>query len=330
MAVKFEICGAERVEQLIAFIDCHWKKDHIFVRDRELFDWQHKSGNHYNFVLALQDEEIIAILGFIPTSQFSPALAVHRQAWLAIWKVREDVKYPGLGLLILKFLIKQYELATVCSLGLSQAVIPIYKALKYEVGQLNHYVFFHPSRTDFTLVTPPSNYQVPSLSVDFQIRKVVDLAGIQEAESLFDRQPMKDAIYILNRYIHHPRYCYQVLAVYKQSQVISLIVYREIIHNGTKLARIVDVQGESVLTEKYNSVIAQWLEREDLEYIDIVSNLEIEAGSGFRHNVDDNFVVPNYFEPFEMKNITIDYAYKSAIANVSIFRGDSDQDRPNL
>ena len=105
-SVEFGICTKDKVEALIDFIDKHWKQDHVFVRNRELFNWQHKSKDLYNFVLAVEDENIIGILGFIPTSQFSDELIVNNEIWLAIWKVRDDIQMPGLGLLMLKFLKK--------------------------------------------------------------------------------------------------------------------------------------------------------------------------------------------------------------------------------
>ena len=41
--------------------------------------------------------------------------------------------------------------------------------------------------------------------------------------------------------------------------------------------------------------------------------------------------MPNYFEPFIKKNITINYMINSKKnKNFRIVRGDSDQDRPNL
>jgi hypothetical protein len=52
------------------------------------------------------------------------------------------------------------------------------------------------------------------------------------------------------------------------------------------------------------------------------------TNSGFIKN-DEAFILPNYFEPLEIKNVVIDYAYKSNSGPLSIFRGDSDQDRPN-
>ena len=53
---------------------------------------------------------------------------------------------------------------------------------------------------------------------------------------------------------------------------------------------------------------------------------------GFQH-LDLNqeeIIVPNYFEPFEKKNVKLEIAYKSKSDNYVAFKGDSDQDRPNV
>jgi hypothetical protein len=44
---------------------------------------------------------------------------------------------------------------------------------------------------------------------------------------------------------------------------------------------------------------------------------------------DGNLIIPNYFEPFEQKNVKIELAYKADFPYVA-FKGDSDQDRPNI
>ena len=98
MPVELEFCKRDKVDSLIDFIDKNWKKDHIFVRNRELFNWQHKTKDLYNFILAIEGKKIIGILGFIPTSKFSDELIVNNEIWLAIWKVRHDIHKPGLGL----------------------------------------------------------------------------------------------------------------------------------------------------------------------------------------------------------------------------------------
>ncbi|EOW3520763.1 hypothetical protein ACOWVB_000374 [Campylobacter coli] len=45
---------------------------------------------------------------------------------------------------------------------------------------------------------------------------------------------------------------------------------------------------------------------------------------------EDKNIIPNYFEPFEKKNILIKFAYKTKVNNYAIFKGDSDQDRPSV
>ena len=45
----------------------------------------------------------------------------------------------------------------------------------------------------------------------------------------------------------------------------------------------------------------------------------------------EGLVIPNYFEPFEQKNIDIKFAYKTAqsLPPVRLFKADGDQDRPS-
>ncbi|WP_104401016.1 hypothetical protein [Vibrio penaeicida] len=330
MKTEFKVCSLDMVDELIGFIDEHWRKDHIFTRDRKLFDWQHKNGDQYNFVLAMRGKEIIAILGFIPTSQFSKTLEDQKEAWLAIWKVRDDIRQPGLGLLMLKFLKKELDLKLICSLGLSKQVVPIYKALKYEVGILNHFAFFNQTISNFSLVQPPNNYLAAVEHTSFSYQILNENDSFNGLEHLFASHPKKDVTYIKNRYINHPVYKYEVVVIFEKNEPISLFIYRVNNVDDVLIARIVDMQGESILDSRFNHVISDLVSDKGFDYIDIVTNINSDKNSGFRSNASDQFVIPNYFEPFELKNISIDYAYQTENPNVRIFRGDSDQDRPNL
>jgi hypothetical protein len=74
---------------------------------------------------------------------------------------------------------------------------------------------------------------------------------------------------------------------------------------------------------------------EGYEYIDLYSTgLDVQAmveAGYFPRSKDSDVVVPNYFEPLEMSNVDLSYAWKAtdARSHVVLFRGDSDQDRPN-
>ena len=76
------------------------------------------------------------------------------------------------------------------------------------------------------------------------------------------------------------------------------------------------------------------LEEYDAEYIDLYSHgvqIELLEQAGFinRKKVN-NLIIPNYFEPFEQKNIDLTFAYKTiqTLPPVRLFKADGDQDRP--
>ena len=332
MDVRFELCPASKVDALMTFIDRHWKKDHVFVKNRALFDWQHRNEEGgYNFVLATLDDEIVGVLGFIPTWQFSTALKPARQLWLAIWKVRDDIGLPGLGITLLTYLRRELRAETICSLGLSQQVVPIYRALKYQVGQLDHYVFFHQRRTSFQLVQPPDDYHVDCTVNDLVCSRVSDVSMLKGRESLFRSKPYKDANYMRSRYLAHPVYAYEMVLIEGTAAPTLLLVFRILRVNGASIGRIVDVQGGSILDKRYNTIVSRLIEAHDLDYMDVLCNLEpTDAASGFKSCRTGSTVVPNYFEPFDKRRIVIDYAYQTDGDPLVIYRGDSDQDRPNL
>ena len=43
-----------------------------------------------------------------------------------------------------------------------------------------------------------------------------------------------------------------------------------------------------------------------------------------------NIIIPNYFEPFKRENIKLRYAIWPDKKTLPIFKGDCDQDRPNV
>ena len=82
----------------------------------------------------------------------------------------------------------------------------------------------------------------------------------------------------------------------------------------------------------YNEVQLH-LKTENAEYIDCVNfgiDEETFLNAGFtKLHLDRDTIIPNYFEPFERKNIKIEFSYKSKKPYM-VFKGDSDQDRPNI
>ena len=70
---------------------------------------------------------------------------------------------------------------------------------------------------------------------------------------------------------------------------------------------------------------------ENAEYIDCLNygiSQETFLNMGFL--VRENIIIPNYFEPFEQRNVDIEFAFSSKSDEYVIFKGDSDQDRPSF
>ena len=68
------------------------------------------------------------------------------------------------------------------------------------------------------------------------------------------------------------------------------------------------------------------------EYIDFyLYGIEddILRDAGFVLQDDDVNIIPNYFEPFVQKNISLDF-YADSLEEIILFKGDGDQDRPNF
>ena len=338
---SIEICSNKQVDKLIRFIDLHWKKDHIFTKSRELFDWQHKTNDEtYNFIIS-QDEtgEILGIFGFIPLSHFSKDLLCHNQSWMALWKVRDDCPHPGLGVGMLNYFIKIKNFDTVCAVGLSEEVKPLYKTLKYNLGSLKHYVVFNRKVTSYKFIEPPelTLYKCRPSSFEIDQMNEQSIRGLtkEEADRLFFRQPIKDAEYIINRFLKHPIYKYKVFSIKsEENNLLTIFTLRFINIKETMVARVVDFQGDSLLSPQFNSILLDWIAKKRIEYMDVMfyeDHWHLSDESCFFDVADyKELIVPNYFEPLVMENRPLDFAYKSNKEGIfSIFKGDSDQDRPN-
>ena len=55
------------IEDIMEFIDEHWKKNHILARDKSFFLYQHHMLDEVAFVISRNEEqELDGILGYIP------------------------------------------------------------------------------------------------------------------------------------------------------------------------------------------------------------------------------------------------------------------------
>ena len=329
------LCRKDEYDKLISFLHDYWSPNHVFCRNKEIFEFQHGKAENgtYDFVIAVNNEtdDIHAVLGFITSSRYDKSeTGSPRAVYGALWKARDDVKDKEsgkLGLAVLQYLLKLYPESEYITLGLSKDSQSIYDALHFNFGAMNHYYVANKHISDFKICDSPYiNYDSVSNS-EYEIKL------IEKVPDSFDPyyEPKKNYSYIQNRYLDHPFYDYYLLGIYKNKSLVSIWVCRDCVVEDRKCIRIVDIIGRLDGIDDIEGNIHVFLNESGAEYLDCYNygiNKDVFLKIGFRE-IKGNTVIPNYFEPFEKKNVDIHYASYTKDP-VVIFKGDGDQDRPNL
>lgn len=334
--ITTRMAQARDKDAMITFLADHWRADHIFVQAPAVFDWQYrKPDGDYHIALAFDETDtVLGFLGYIPMGQFDPALG-YRDIMLAVWKVREDMALPGVGLRLLKLIEKTHKPRVIGAIGISDMVGPIYKAFKYTLGSLQHAALFvaHGSIAqnvpeDVFAKTGSDTAILAPLTADHS--EAIDT--IAQGPGL-----AKSWAYLQNRYMAHPYYDYTLRGIFEGDTLQAIIVWRKVVANGGALLRIVDVIGPPDGLTLVTGALRAATRDAGADYIDLMhSGVDTMAlrSAGFVSPVDHgDLTLPNFFAPFVASNVTIKLAWRDFETpgrHVTLFRADSDQDRPNL
>lgn len=344
--IRTRLADAGDRAALIGFIRDHWSARHVFVSDPAVFDWQYRQADgRINMMLAEDVSEdgtstVLGVLGFIPAGRFDPELG-DEDILLALWKVRDDIAPPGLGLRLLKAIQAQLKPRMIGAIGISDMVGPIYRALGYTLDHLGHAAVMNPqARGALRLAqgvpeagfaaTPPATRRLRPLDPARDAEAVAALASLGSLR--------KSWAYVRERYLDHPWYDYDLRLVEQDGVPQALVVWRAVEAMGTRILRIVDVIGDTGWLAEGAALLRPELAVADAEYVDIMGcGLDTEAlrAGGFVSPAwNDGLILPNYFAPFEARNIHIALSWKrfdkaADPPPMRLFRADSDQDRPN-
>lgn len=329
---NISLCKHEEIEYLQKFIDVKWKKNHILAKNIALMDFQHGSKDNYTFFIANESttNDYSAILGFIPLSNFDSNLEEFRDFWLAIWKVDTAIATPGIGVMLLQSFEREFTPNSIGAIGINQEVKKLYKAFKYKTGKLTHYYYLNPNVINFRIARVFEKSEKKEINTSaYKIERVIDLTTFSNLKHQY--HPFKSIEYIRNRYLNHPIYTYQLYGVFLKNKIECIFVTRKIAINGSACIRIVDVYGDLRNVGLIESELDKILTIENAEYIDCLNyGISQETFLNMGFSVRENIIIPNYFEPFEQTNVDIEFAFSSISDEYVIFKGDSDQDRPNL
>jgi len=332
------LANEQDFSRILGFIESYWRNDHIFVRNPDLMAWQHIDypGTNINFVLAESDQEIVALLGFIPFSRFDPSLDIDTVA-LAIWK-RLDSAAPGTGLKMLNWLITKKHLASVIAIGLNEATLPIYQSLGFKTGRMSHFAIFRPGLNESSITGQNIQHSATlgdGLRLLSHENELSEHAVFSIGELLSSNQPLKSGTYYLERFQEHPWFDYQFLTLGRGTRVVLLVVIRVVTVGNSSVIRVVDIAGNLEELPLAAGALSEVVSRLGADYMDILVHGADETAmhaSGFQSTQSrPDLVIPNYFEPFEPRNVEVLFAYKTPNSplHFHLHPADSDQDRPN-
>ena len=331
---KILVAKNSDMKEIMNYIDSEWRKGHILARDKSFLVFQHGNKKMLNFVISKNEKnKINGIIGFIKASK-----SKNSDVWTTTWKVSKNSIDPMLGIRLLQF-VKKQGYRNIMSVGIGIDTIDIYKYLGYSTGKLNH--FFHPNKK----IISKKIGIIPKLKNDlsFFAKKNTKYNIIKINSSILKENfsfssyekkiPYKDWDYFNKRYFLHPIFKYQIYGIFLKTKLISIMVMREVQKKSSSILRIIDFYGEEKPFKYLSEFFKNLINVNKHEYVDLLcygmdKNIIKSAGFIEVPIKSKNIIIPNYFDPFIKKNISI-YFFTNSLNNFSVFKGDCDQDRPN-
>ncbi|REK66453.1 MAG: hypothetical protein C6P35_07205 [Cohnella sp.] len=338
---KYEIRLAKHsdIENIMNFINDHWRKGHIMARDRKLFEYEYVDGDNVNFVIAIDKETrlIEGIFGFLNCSQTTDV--TKKDIWGSIWKVVDNHhNIPFLGVELARRVFALTGCRTQIGNGANpNTTVPLRRMFFGDkVAKMKQYYYLNTEMDEYRIALIKDKS-----SVDFKIAEketvLVKFKSIDDVKKNFDIEsidaiPYKDYWYINKRFFNHPYYKYNVYGLQDENgKTGALMMTRSVKCNGSQVLRIVDYIGDQKLFSGLGEEFERLIKKHEYEYIDFYTlgfNEEYVLSAGFKLRTDDDpNVIPNYFEPFVRENVDIWAHYK--FDGTLFFKADGDQDRPN-
>lgn len=329
---------------------------HVLAEDRALLQWQFGGASGLTcpkILVAHVDGRLVGIQGLIETG-FNLHGTVLKAAWLANLYTLPDVRALGVGVSLLTAPLRMgYDV--LASVGLSDEVFQILPMLRYQtlkaiprcVGVVNSDSCTRIGGKNLpAAVTVGSQKGFTSENWDDTISEAWDELW-SKTLSLRMVCSNKNHEYLNWRYLNHPRFKYEVVALSKRHLLVGLVIYRrEKLHfSNLEAIRIVEVLGK---LEEVGDLVLETLATTDLSQVAFVDwyctdtqiNMQLNE-IGFQETyLHQGFTIPNRLSPFEKDESPIRMAARSVqplspwifrFDDVGLYvtKSDNDMDRPN-
>jgi hypothetical protein len=248
VSLTFRYANLNEYERISEFIDGYWAKNHIYVRNRKLFEWTFRRSGQwaedgYSVALAEDGRELAGILGGIPF-EFNALGRSSQGVWIVNYAMRPDYR-RGSGALQLLSMFRRDPFSVVIASGLNPETTIIYRVLRGLVlpGTPRHFgVFPDAQQRMITLLrlTYPDwpEERARSLAQAFRLEDVLGLniAVGDTIPDLWDEVDWPEMAaqsvgaarnrnFLTWRYLEHPDFEYRILTV-RQGQRTGLAVWR--------------------------------------------------------------------------------------------------------
>ncbi|MCU1258357.1 MAG: hypothetical protein JWO80_1242 [Bryobacterales bacterium] len=256
MSLNFRYAQCDEYPRIAKFIDEYWAKDHVYVRDRALFEWTFQRPNFwedmtYSFALAEDGDDIVGILGGIPFA-FNAYGETRPAVWIVNYAVRPDHR-KGAAALQLLSTFRNPSFPIVIASGLNPASAAIYQVLKGKVlpEAPRHFITFANASERMTRLLQISNptwtkEQARGVAAFFQIKNGVAPQG-EYGDTIpedWDRAnwpriaaetvgASRDADYLNWRYLNHPSFYYRFITLPEGSRTGMLVWRLETVRQQT-------------------------------------------------------------------------------------------------
>jgi hypothetical protein len=361
---RLDWCPVERIDELQAFIDRHWKAGHVLSRDRELLRWQHPHPSDDRLSVLVADGPeggIVGILGIIPAG-FCARGERLGASWLTTWVVRPEARGDQVGLRLLTRVMAETD-GLVATLGGNETTMRILRSLRFHTiasvprwvrpGSLDALDALlgaagQPDRAAYWRGWRPPRSQARAAAGG--VRIVPWSEDGERWDRLWARLSRdlvgtwRDADYLRWRYLAHPRFEYQVRLAERDGEVVALLAYRRQPVSGVDadVVRVLEAIGDEDAVARLAAEAVDAVSDDRLALIDFYcTGARFGAALervGFTPEPAES-ALPSLFAPLDARRARLTGAFWSAAGggadalfagpDTYFTRSDCDQDRPN-
>lgn len=332
--LSFKIANIKDKKKILSFLKKNFNKKHIFIRNKKFFDWQHIKGNSITFGLATNNKKLVCLQGFVPQSHYDQNLSKNE---ISMTIASGGNSAPPASLLRLFYYIKKkIRTKIIITSGFVPRTKKYNEKLGFKINLMDHffkitkknsYKLLKVGKVPYQKIKIKNNFYKELTKKDFKDNKFKKLYKCS--------LPHKSNNFIINRYIKHPIFKYNVFEVFDKRNT-CIVVIRVINLKKTSMIKIVDYIGKENNILNIGNLIDYLEKKYKPEVIDFCSygiNSKYLKNLGFLDRRKfKNLIIPDHTSPLEKKNIDLFTGHivsKKKEKFIRIMRGDGDRDRPS-